>query len=268
VSRRQPGHRKRRTATTRGRSLGNRWIYSLTGICFLCGGLIAMQVRAFQSVRQARQDNNAATVLMKQQAERNQRQAQKARHETEVAKKQLKALQVQLASSGNISRKQLGELNSQIKKLQIAAGLTTLSGPGIRLVMNDNPSAADSCNGSPFCPGVVHDFDLLQVVNELRLAGAESHRRERHTHHSLYADSLRGLADSHQLDTANSTVYYRAIGDPSTLYSALNMPSGILMNLKNPQAGAPLAIKMSKANQLTLPAATGAAPQFKNAKIG
>ncbi len=255
-------------ASTRARSFGSRWIYSLTGICFLCGGLLAMQVRAIQSVRQTREDNAQAAVLMRQQAEQNQRLAEKAHQETEVAKKQLKALQAQLASSGNISRKQLGVLNSQIKQLQMRAGLTPVTGPGIRLVMTDNPAAA-SQSGGGFVPGMVHDFDLLQVVNDLRAAGAEaiSVNGRRITGYS----PIRCVGPVIHINWEPAAPPFRveATGDADTLYAALNMPQGILDNLKNPSTGfPPLGIKMTKVSELSVPAAAGAGPQFKVSKAG
>jgi uncharacterized protein YlxW (UPF0749 family) len=254
-------------SATRARSFGSRWIYSLTGICFLCGGLLAMQVRAFQSVRQTRQDNAQAAVLMRQQAEQNQRLAANARHETELAKKQLKVLQGQLASSGSISRKQLGVLNSQIKQLQMTAGLTPVTGPGIRLIMTDNPSASTQAGG-PFVPGMVHDFDLLQVVNDLRAAGAEaiSVNGRRITGYS----PIRCVGPVIHINWEPAAPPFRieATGDPDTLYAALNMPQGILDNLRNPNMGPALGIKMTKVSKLSLPQAAGAGPQFKMSKAG
>jgi uncharacterized protein YlxW (UPF0749 family) len=254
-------------SASRTRGKGSHWVYSLTGICFLCGGLIAMQVRTFQSVRQTRESNVQAAVLLRDQAERNQRLAVKAQHETEEAKKQLKGLQAQLASSGNISRKQLTELNKQIKSLQLAAGLTPVAGPGIRLVMTDNPAAANQGGASPFLPGVVHDFDLLQVVNELRAAGAEaiSINGTRITGYT----PIRCVGPTIRINWEPAAPPFRveAVGDPDTLYSALNMPGGILQNLQNPEVGPALGIKMNKSGELSLPAAAGAAPQFKAARV-
>ncbi|HEX8236913.1 MAG TPA: DUF881 domain-containing protein [Abditibacteriaceae bacterium] len=253
--------------STRARSFGSRWIYSLTGICFLCGGLLAMQVRAIQNVRQTRQDNVQAAVLMRQQAEQNQRLAAKAQRETELAKKQLKTLQGQLASSGNISRKQLGVLNSQIKQLQMTAGLTPVIGPGIRLIMTDNPSASTQ-SGGPFVPGMVHDFDLLQVVNDLRAAGAEAIavNGRRITGYS----PIRCVGPVIHINWEPAAPPFRieATGDPDTLYAALNMPQGILDNLRNPSMGPALGIKMTKVSELSLPQAAGAGPQFKMSKVG
>jgi uncharacterized protein YlxW (UPF0749 family) len=202
---------------------------------------------------------------MRQQAEQNQRLAEKAHQETEVAKKQLKALQAQLASSGNISRKQLGVLNSQIKQLQMTAGLTSVKGPGIRLIMTDNPTAA-SQGGGGFVPGMVHDFDLLQVVNDLRAAGAEaiSVNGRRITGYS----PIRCVGPVIHINWESAAPPFRfdATGDPDTLYAALNMPQGILDNLRNPSIGPPLGIKMAKVSDLSLPPAAGAGPQFKVSK--
>jgi uncharacterized protein YlxW (UPF0749 family) len=252
----------------RRRTFGNNWIYSLTGICFLCGALIAMQVRTIKRVSESRADNLQAQALVQKQANRNRIEALKAKQQTAAAQRRLDALRVQLASTGNISRKQLQALNTQIKQLQLAAGLTVVSGPGIRIVMTDNPSAAGAGGNSPFLPGVVHDFDLLQVVNELRAAGAEaiSINGARITAYT----PIRCVGPTIRInwEAAAPPFVIEAIGDPSTLSSAVNMPGGILQNLKNPEMGPALGIKTTSESRLKLSAAEGGAPRFKAATVG
>ncbi|UWG97740.1 DUF881 domain-containing protein [Dehalobacter sp. DCM] len=54
---------------------------------------------------------------------------------------------------------------AQLQMLKIADGTITVKGPGIRIVINDN---------TPEAIGFIRSADLLRIVNQLRLAGAEA----------------------------------------------------------------------------------------------
>lgn len=67
------------------------------------------------------------------------------------------------------------EVSAQMMKARVLAGLTDVIGPGIRITMDDRPRSKiewdEEFDLSSF---IVHDTDLLSVVNELRSAGAEA----------------------------------------------------------------------------------------------
>jgi len=67
------------------------------------------------------------------------------------------------------------EIKRQIFDARVLSGLTDLQGQGIRIVLNDRPRDSivlgEQYNLSSF---IVHDTDLLGVINELRAAGAEA----------------------------------------------------------------------------------------------
>ncbi|MBW3634873.1 MAG: DUF881 domain-containing protein [Armatimonadetes bacterium] len=259
-------------STARGETktarVGRSWIFSLTGVCFVFGGLLAMQMRATQQVQANRARETAGIAEANQMAAKMKAQADQAAAERVKTNEEMKKLRDTLASRGSLSASQVAALNSQIKDLQMAAGLTPVSGPGIRITLSDNPNAAKVTSTMPVVSegwGLVHDYDLLQVVNELRSAKAD-------------AIAVRGpggqtfrLTSYTPIRCVGPVVYVNwepvaapftieAVGDPATLKSVLNMPNGIVDNLRNNGA---VGVKVEAVNDLKLPAATGGAPKLR-----
>lgn len=244
-------------------------LFSLTGVCFVFGGVLAMQLRAIEQVQDKKQNEQKAQAQAAVQAVQNRAEAQKAEKETATLQAQLAALKRKL-NSDSLGTKQkeqlLTQFNARIKELQLVAGLTAVSGPGVRVVMKDNPQAAGQGGNSSFLPGVVHDFDLLQVVNELRAAQAEAIAING-TRITGYAP-IRCVGPTIQINWEGVTPPFviEAIGDPARLDAALRMPGGILQNLQNPEVGPALDIRLTRSSKLSLPASAGGAPRLKEAK--
>ncbi len=252
----------------RGRGKSS-WLFSLTAVCFLFGGLLATQLRAIQHMETKKANNQKAQVEISRQAASSKIQAVKSERETAAMQAKMDVLKRELASSKGLSAKQAKQLNARIKEMEMIAGLTPVSGAGIRVVLSDNVEIASAASGSnPFLPGMVHDFDLLQIVNELRAANAEA-MAIRNTRITGYTP-IRCVGPAIQInwDGAASPFVIEAIGDPNTLENALNMPGGILSILRDPERGPVLGVKISRVNKLSLPAATGSAPRFKVAQTG
>jgi uncharacterized protein YlxW (UPF0749 family) len=97
---------------------------------------------------------------------------------------------------------------------------------------------------------VIHDFDLLQIANELWCAGAEAV--------SLNGQRLitgSSIACSHSLIAVNgltigSPFIFQAIGDRDKLVSALNIRDGVLDRLQVLQ----FPVKLTPKEAVTIPA--------------
>ncbi|MEG2858232.1 MAG: DUF881 domain-containing protein, partial [Clostridia bacterium] len=120
-------------------------------------------------------------------------------------------------------------LSEQLERAEILAGMTEVHGKGITITLAD--SAKPNTTNADENSFVVHDDDLLRVINELRAAGAEA----------LSLNGERILATS-EVRCAGATVsinntrygapfVVRAIGDPNTMEKALMMRSGIVDEL-------------------------------------
>ncbi len=67
------------------------------------------------------------------------------------------------------------DIEKQLLDLRMMAGLIDMQGPGIEITLNDRKKDDIMYNNPAFLENyIVHDSDLLNVVNELRAAGAEA----------------------------------------------------------------------------------------------
>ena len=246
---------------------GKSWMLSLTGVCFVFGALMAMQLRATQQMRDNRVKEKQGVAQAATLAAEMKTKAADADRERLAKDAQLTALKDKLAKSGSLSATQVAALNGQIKDLQTVAGLTNLVGPGIRITLSDDPAVAGG-DPSQAMPGLVHDFDLQQVVNELRSAKAEAI--------AIYGaggDPVRvtgytpircvGPTIMVNWEGVAAPFTIEAIGNPNTLTSAMMMAGGIVDNLKT---NATIGVKVEKVDRIELPAAMGGMPKMRVAK--
>ena len=121
------------------------------------------------------------------------------------------------------------EIKLQIWNARVLAGFTDLQGQGIRIVLNDRPRDSivlgEQFNLSSF---IVHDTDLLGVINELRASGAEA----------IEINGVRILANS-RISCGGPTInvgreqrftppfVIHAIGDPQILLGNFQKPDSI-----------------------------------------
>lgn len=240
------------------------WIVSLTAVCFIFGGLLAAQLRAVERVRADRQYEVAGQDAAKERLAKAQRQAEEEKKRSDAMKQQMAKIQQSLTQRSKLSSEQAKQLNTQISELQLINGLTPVTGPGVTIRLSDNPEAAKDGAGNPFLPGIVHDFDLLQVVNELRAAKAEAIAVNGRRITGYSPIRCVGPVIYVNWEAAATPFVVEAIGDTSVLNAALKMPGGIIDNLKN-QGG--LGIRITTSDKLTLPAVE-TRPRLHSAKAG
>lgn len=155
------------------------------------------------------------------------------------------------------STAQVQQLRQQVQALRQLAGLTPLTGPGIVLELRDKNGAAKKA--SPFPVGLVHDYDLLQAVNQLRAANAQG----------IAINGIR-LTNYTAIRCIGPTIYVgkqaitlpckiEVIGDPQVLERTLKVKGGLLtyFQLSGPD------IRLSRATRLQLPAASSS-QSFQN----
>lgn len=121
-------------------------------------------------------------------------------------------------------------LIAELAKARQVAGLVSLKGTGIVVTLND--SARILQPGEDPNLYLIHDEDILKVVNELNAAGAEA----------ISVNNQRILATS-EIRCAGPTIQINgnrisppfviaAIGDPASLESSLRLRGGIIENLE------------------------------------
>ena len=241
------------------------WILSLSGVCFVFGGLLAMQLRAVEQVRENRAQNVKGTALAQEQNEKMRAKLDEEAKRRRESDAKTAFLTNELEKNGSLSQAQIKKLNSQIKEMQVLAGFTKVSGPGIRMSVDDNPKAGTEDDRGGFSPLMVHDFDLLQIINELRSAKAEAISLNGKRLTNFTPIRCVGPTILVNFEPIATPFIIEAIGDQKTMESALKLPGGIITRLVDAGTDTGLQIKLERADKITLPASESL-PKLQNAK--
>ena len=180
-------------------------------VCIILGYMITMQLRS----------HNQYQNLAIQRAEDLTVRLKEVQDDRDKLAKELDEYK-----AGRIS----GAAQKEMDDLKARAGETEMEGKGIVFTLDDSKQAAKTGENKNLY--IIHDEDLLRVVNELRAAGAE-------------AISLNGqrLIGSSEIRCVGPTVLVNerrlaapfvisAIGNPQTLESSLKLRGGVIENFK------------------------------------
>lgn len=213
----------------------------------LVGYLLASQL---QSVR----INTQAAAADTQRLETLQELYNQETGKTESLEKQLMQVQEDLERyrQAALEGSAQGEaLRLELERLEIAAGLVEVEGPGVTVILSDSTAVNTTGDEANY---LIHDNDLLSVVNELRSAGAEAI--------SLNGERLLATSEircTGAVVTVNGRQYASpyiifAIGEPTTLYNALTMRNGVVDVLSQWK----IQVQVTSSAQLTIPKYQGA----------
>ena len=139
-----------------------------------------------------------------------------------------------LRASGNTDQAAIQSAQTRLAALSILVGVVGATGPGVTITIED-PG-----------PGVSPEA-MLDVVNELRAAGAEAVEiNDAHQSVRVGVDTwVVGTPGSLTIDTRNLSPPYSilAIGDPPTLAAAMNIPGGAEDSIK--RVGARMSVQQA-----------------------
>lgn len=181
----------------------------------------------------------------------------KAREELAKVREEKSKLESTLAEQGNASQ----QINESLKETRLFAALTDVEGEGLIVTLSDSKKPVEEMMLAS--EGIVHYLDVLKVVNELFNAGAEA----------VAVNGIR-IGPGTDLRCVGTTILVdaqkiappveiQAIGETATLLGAMNMPGGILEELRTVDVNM---VKIEPAKKLFLPAYDGATT-FKVAKV-
>jgi uncharacterized protein YlxW (UPF0749 family) len=170
---------------------------------------------------------------------------------TEVQK--LRADKTRLENAMGEGTKQTQVLNDSLQEAKVFAGLTEVEGTGIVVTLRDDPNATNTGIGGQ--DDIIHDTDVLKVVNELWAAGAEAIAVNKHR--IVASSSFRCVGPVIHVDNVpiSSPVRIQALGDPDTLASAMSLPLGVIAEIR--QTGDPSMAVVEKVQKQRLPAFNG-----------
>lgn len=215
--------------------------FALALVGLVLGILLAVQFRVTKEAQknpQVHRVQSIMTTVSDARAERDSKQDQINKMRSELDK---------LAAGA-----ELGTLREELVRARIESGLTGVYGPGIEVTLNDSNVAVKPGENPNLY--VLHDEDILRVLNELRAAGAEA----------LAINSHRVLATSEVRCTGPTILINRnqrltppfvisAIGNQDNLANSLKMRGGVIESLQF--WGIQASIK--KVSQVDIPALSG-----------
>lgn len=122
------------------------------------------------------------------------------------------------------------DLQDELRKANLTAGLIPIHGSGIIVTLNDSPHTLQA--GSDPNALLVHDDDILRVTNDLKASGAEaiSVNNER----LIATSEIRCAGTTILVNTSRIAPPFviKAIGDPDLLQSGVLIKNGYLDSLK------------------------------------
>lgn len=168
----------------------------------------------------------------------------------ENAEKQLEE-QRELASKDN---SEYAEMQEQIKLTNTYLGLTEVTGKGVVITLKDNQEVNSNTPGVlDVSDYLVHDGDIIQVINELRNAGAEAISVNDQRIVGTTAIICDGNVVRINGEKIGAPYIIRAIGVPEYLESSLLRPEGYIARLKRDG----VITEVTKANNIVIPKYSG-----------
>lgn len=224
---------------------------AIVAVCIIVGMLLMVQLRSVKANAAAAAAADAASAgrLETLQSLYNDELVKTEQLQERLAELEQEIENYRAAAASGSSQSEA--LRAEIAKLQMEAGLTDLEGPGVMVSLRDATTLNLTGDEADY---IIHDSDLLSVVNELRASGAEaiSLNGER-----LLATSEIRCAGSVVLINGRrytSPFVFNAIGDPTTLYNALTMRGGVADVLGQWK----IEVKVTMSDQLLVPKFSGA----------
>jgi len=177
-------------------------------------------------------------------------QAKDRRDQLDVARAQVLRLrkEVNRAQAARLKATQAGTAaNDELENLGLLTGAAAATGPGVKIVVDDNPDAVTDRQ-------TVQDLDLQILANGLWNAGAEAVSINGQRLTNLTAIRLAGKAITVNLRSLSRPYTVTAIGDPDQLPARfVESAAGTWwLNLKSVYG---LQFAMTREDQLTVPAA-------------
>jgi len=184
------------------------------------GVLLSVQFRVTRDTMNTPQISRVQTMAVK---------VNEARSERDRKQEQLDKLRADLDKIAGGA--ELGPFREDLKNARIEAGLSEVQGPGVEVTLNDSNTIAKPGENPNLY--VLHDEDILRVLNELRAAGAEA----------LAINGQRVLAISEIRCTGPTILINRnqrltppfiisAIGHQDNLANSLKMRGGVIETLQ------------------------------------
>ena len=234
----------------------NSWLPLITLFCLLLGMLLAAALKTQENIRINTNipSSHYSGVV---QALLDEKDRNKMLRDNISALRAENQRDVEALSSGSSSAVALGK---ELQRSKFLAGLVSAQGEGVEVTLRDSPERLPATiDASLLQEYIVHDQDLLSVVNELLANGAEaiSIKDRDNNQRFVSTTSVRCVGGVIQVNHVPMSPPFVvcAIGPKDTLASALEMPGGLIEGFHIPRAGfGRKMLQVRKMDQIIVPA--------------
>jgi uncharacterized protein YlxW (UPF0749 family) len=207
------------------------WIFWVTALSLVLGGLLAASLKTQQSLRLrlgvSPVSRGGLVAAWSQQVDANK----ELQAEIAALRRKNTEQEQQLAGGEGISR----ALNNTLQDTKFLAGLTAVEGPGVIVTLEDSKQKDSPALSGELLREVreqktVHDWQVRDVVDELRSAGAEAISVD--DQRVIATTGIRCVGGVILVNDAKiaSPIRIRAVGNPKNLMGALTMAGGLIDN--------------------------------------
>ena len=216
-------------------------------MCFLLAFAISIQIKTVQNSNTTRsedyEENNLRAEVLK-----NKEKYDKEYEELEKAEAELEKVRQESTTEDN----ELKEKEEQITKGNKILGFSEVTGPGVTLTLSDSKMTTNSALVGDINDYLVHDMDVLSVINELKNAGAEAISINDQRIVPTTSIVCGGNIITINGERVGAPFIIKAIGLPEQL-AALSRPGGYLSILKDYGIGTDL----KREESITIPKYSG-----------
>ncbi len=225
----------------------NSWVMPVSLMCLVLGFMIAMARVTAGVSRQSRMSFIAGDQYDRVANGPIDIQQKYASLSSDVTKLQAEKTKLENALATQTGTAKV--LNDNLQDVKAYAGLSDLEGPGIVITLRDSQKLGGLATND-----TIHDTDVLKVVNELWASGAEA--ISVNNHRVGASTSFRCVGPVIHVDAVPiaSPVVIRALGDSETLQGGLNLPGGVLSEIRQTDANM---VQIEMAKTMRLPAYSG-----------
>ncbi len=214
-------------------------------MCFALTLGIFVQIRTVKesnsTVSQNYEENNLRAEVLKYKEKYENKYKDLEKAEDQLEKERQNSTQ---------NNEQLEQKEAEIQQGNKMIGATDVTGPGVIVTLSDSKKDASTVlNPSSL---LVHDADVLSVINELKNAGAEAISINEQRLVPTSSISCGGNIIDINGEKVGAPFVIKAIGLPEQL-AALSRQGGYLEILKNASVG----VELKKSNSITIPKYTG-----------
>ena len=144
-------------------------------------------------------------------------------------------------------------IKKELDTANLLAGVSAVKGPGITVTLDDSAAIekiaidAGYYNNNVY---IIHDTDIMSIMNELSVAGAEAFSVN--GQRIISTSAIRCVGPLIQINGINLSAPFTitAIGNPETLVGSLNLRGGIISEIKAAQ----IDVTIEKHEEVTVPA--------------